>query len=525
MLTTDLQTLGFTKNEMTVYLALIPLGQAKAGEIIKETDMHRNLVYMALEALQKRKLVSKTESRGVTIYRVLNPTQLLNEVKSRQALTASVVEELKVLQKKPPQQEIIIYEGIEEVRQREWKMYEDLPIGAILPVLNASSNWYRMMGEKLVKKIIDLQIRKKIHLQMIHSGLSTDDTSYIKNTKGLTEFKIIPTTAKETGDINILPDRVLIKSLAEPYSIIEIINKQAVENYRQYFRLLWEQKVVTMNGADGARQFLEDTLNYSDIYWIGGNGGVEKFHPEVWREHAAKRLTKKVFWHDLVDPKSELTTLLHNGQAIGEYYDAKELPEMVSSPSVICIYGNKVANIIWKENSVINIIEDKDLAEGYLKYFHYLWKQEVKTYTGWKEIEKLFNEELLPQQTPNSVEYLTCGSYGPGDQKTRERVVDFFTKYKLLRTKLKLHKKLLFFDKDRETVYEEFRRAGDPELKHVEFRFLPDEFYSPMQVSLTAGKAIVIMFSANPVATVYERPEIVASFKKQFDLLWSVGKK
>src|SRR3990167_3675456 len=126
MLTTDLQTLGFTKNEMTVYLALIPLGQAKAGEIIKKTGMHRNLVYQSLESLQKRKLVSVSESRGITIYQALNPTQLLNEVKSRQALTAGVVEELKALQKKPPKQEIIIYEGIEEVRQREWKMYEDL---------------------------------------------------------------------------------------------------------------------------------------------------------------------------------------------------------------------------------------------------------------------------------------------------------------------------------------------------------------------------------------------------------------
>ena len=55
MLLKELQKLGFTKNLATVYTTLFDLGEAKAGNIVRSTGLHRNLVYLALEELEEKK--------------------------------------------------------------------------------------------------------------------------------------------------------------------------------------------------------------------------------------------------------------------------------------------------------------------------------------------------------------------------------------------------------------------------------------------------------------------------------------
>ena len=45
----------------------------------------------------------------------------------------------------------------------------------------------------------------------------------------------------------------------------------------------------------------------------------------------------------------------------------------------VAFYGDKVANIIWREKTLVTIIEDKEIREGYQKYFEYLWKRAGKS--------------------------------------------------------------------------------------------------------------------------------------------------
>ena len=63
ILTQQLAKLGFSENEAGVYLALIELGKARAGKIIRITGLHRNLVYQALEKLAS-KIGFKAKTEG-----------------------------------------------------------------------------------------------------------------------------------------------------------------------------------------------------------------------------------------------------------------------------------------------------------------------------------------------------------------------------------------------------------------------------------------------------------------------------
>jgi len=55
--------------------------------------------------------------------------------------------------------------------------------------------------------------------------------------------------------------------------------------------------------------------------------------------------------------------------------EVRYLPEKYSSPLAVNIYGDKVAIILWsKENPLAIVIKQKEIAEGYKKYFELMWK-------------------------------------------------------------------------------------------------------------------------------------------------------
>jgi hypothetical protein len=55
--------------------------------------------------------------------------------------------------------------------------------------------------------------------------------------------------------------------------------------------------------------------------------------------------------------------------------EIRYLPEKYSSPLAINIYGDKVAIILWsKEEPLAIIIKNKEISQGYEKYFEAMWR-------------------------------------------------------------------------------------------------------------------------------------------------------
>ena len=57
------------------------------------------------------------------------------------------------------------------------------------------------------------------------------------------------------------------------------------------------------------------------------------------------------------------------------YAEIRYLPQKYTSPVAVNIYGDKIAIILWsKENPLAIVIKNKEICEGYKKYFDLLWK-------------------------------------------------------------------------------------------------------------------------------------------------------
>lgn len=127
-------------------------------------------------------------------------------------------------------------------------------------------------------------------------------------------------------------------------------------------------------GKEGIRTIFEDMLSYKDNYFIGGRWYVAKEMPIYWLHYDKRRIEAGIKWHNLVlhDAPETPTKKLVN---------VKQLPEDFSgNPSIIWIYGNKVVNVIWGSEFVAFMIESKDIAENYKKYFKYLWHNVARVF-------------------------------------------------------------------------------------------------------------------------------------------------
>ena len=126
-------------------------------------------------------------------------------------------------------------------------------------------------------------------------------------------------------------------------------------------------------GNEGVKAVWEDMLNYKAVYWIGAGRYVPKKHPIWFTNWNKRRIKLKVKWFSIY--RHELKKEIKPLQL--EY--VKFLPkEFSGNPTVICIYGHKTVNFLLGNDFFAFLIESKDLAENYKRYYKYLWNNAAK---------------------------------------------------------------------------------------------------------------------------------------------------
>ncbi len=277
-------------------------------------------------------------------------------------------------------QDVAVYRGFDAVTSQFHSMLNTLNPGEEYQVLGGS---HGKGGEKLRKWFMQYhkeRMEKKVHVKILANDQDYSDIlstlSQPPDTKmNLSKIKALPKEFSSPMQINLYPHgKVFIFVWGKELMCFEIASDIVYQNFQSYFQGLWHQKTTSLTGETGIKILFDDMLNYTDVWFIGGNGGIRKYYPQYWKVHNTERIKRNIIWHDLIDAKL-MSNLFPNQQRRSvPYYEYKILPPELSSPHVIVFYGNKVANIIWKKIPLATIIEDKEIVEGYKKYFDYLWK-------------------------------------------------------------------------------------------------------------------------------------------------------
>ncbi|MEK6919400.1 MAG: helix-turn-helix domain-containing protein [Nanoarchaeota archaeon] len=124
-------------------------------------------------------------------------------------------------------------------------------------------------------------------------------------------------------------------------------------------------------GKDGLRSVLQDQLNYKEVLILGANpkaGEVMQFYFNWYNKtRLKKRINLKIITHERWFSKLKLAQVRY-------------FPGKYASPLAINIYGDKTAIILWSKASPMAIvIKNREITDGYKKYFDFLWKSSKKS--------------------------------------------------------------------------------------------------------------------------------------------------
>lgn len=139
-----------------------------------------------------------------------------------------------------------------------------------------------------------------------------------------------------------------------------------------------EIKAEVIRGDRGIINLLDEMLDYKESFWMGGNSfenykSVSTGLSLNFKKWMKKRVEKKHFMYDLVSHGTYLEGLDPNKKVEHKknYYQYNELPKGMYTPMVIIIFGNKVAQVLWKDKPFAFVIESQEVAKSYKKYFNY----------------------------------------------------------------------------------------------------------------------------------------------------------
>lgn len=118
-----MEEIGLTSTETKVYLALLELGSALAGEITKKSEVNRTNVYDALERLIEKGLVTYVISANRKVFEPVKPERLLEILREKQEKIGSIMPQLESIYKtNKAKEEATIFKGKKGIKS----IFEDI---------------------------------------------------------------------------------------------------------------------------------------------------------------------------------------------------------------------------------------------------------------------------------------------------------------------------------------------------------------------------------------------------------------
>ncbi|HJX50052.1 MAG TPA: helix-turn-helix domain-containing protein [Candidatus Nanoarchaeia archaeon] len=130
-----------------------------------------------------------------------------------------------------------------------------------------------------------------------------------------------------------------------------------------------KQETNFYKGRQGLKTVLEDQLEQGtdEILILGASPKAYEILEFYFKWFDKKRKSQKI--------KTRIIFSEKNLKMKIPFSEIRYLPQKYSSPLAVNIYRDKVAIILWSEdNPIAIVIKNKDVSEGYKKYFELTWK-------------------------------------------------------------------------------------------------------------------------------------------------------
>ncbi len=246
-----------------------------------------------------------------------------------------------------------------------------------------------MENEEIIKVLESIGLHKNeiaVYLDLIRIGKSSaldiakrtgiHRSNVYDTVEKLIEKGLVAVNVKENRKVfyPVEPKSLLNYLKQKEYDVKKILPKIEEIKRKQYE----ERKIILLEGVPPLRSILSDFLKMKKPI---SALGVPKDIPEILGgfliEFHNERIKKKIPMKIIFNSSSEKRIREINKM---EFTEARFLPSVFDSKVTTDICGNKVVFVFWETPISVALIEDKDLAEAYQKYFDIIWESAKLTY-------------------------------------------------------------------------------------------------------------------------------------------------
>jgi sugar-specific transcriptional regulator TrmB len=241
-----LETFGFSEKETTVYLALLELETATASQIADASGINRSTVYVVIESLQKKGLISiQKEEESIAKYSAAPPERLLQiaeeEAKKYKTLVGQIHNVLPELKSKypgnKPRPKVRFYEGKEGLITA----YEDTLTASEEIRAFASIENMHMAIPGYFPDYYTRRSGKGISIKSIHPDTEEARERVKNNKKESRKSALVPAEKYSfSPEINFYDNKIVFMSLVEKFSLI-IESAELAEAFKKIFDLSWDE--------------------------------------------------------------------------------------------------------------------------------------------------------------------------------------------------------------------------------------------------------------------------------------------
>ena len=226
-----LEKLGFSPNEIKVYIALNSHGSTKAGKVAKIAHIDRSSCYNALKTLLDKGLASYVLIGNVKWFQATGPKRLLDYLKEQEEDVKSILPKLDELHKATKiEGQVRLFKGIKGIKT------------IFLDIIKEKKDNYVFGSEgQFSEKMPDFalqfdRLKKENNIRtklLLRKGRKELD-------KKTSEYRYVPNISESSAVTNIYGDKIaIIIWTDEPEGII-IENAAAAKAYKSYFDIMWK---------------------------------------------------------------------------------------------------------------------------------------------------------------------------------------------------------------------------------------------------------------------------------------------
>lgn len=236
----NLELLGFSNKEACVYITLLSLGEVGASKICKETGLHGQFVYDALNKLEERGFINHSIVRGRKKFIAQNPDRLISfadQTKQKAIETSKFLNQILTL---PKNNLFEVYQGTESFITHEINTVKEQINGSEILIIGGIDDAYEKTLGKSLEEYEYQRAKRNVTARYIGSEAQRETIAKRGSNRKLFKIKLLPGVFSGEFNMTIYGDKISFYMFGDPVVIFSLYNKKLAEGYKQFFETLWK---------------------------------------------------------------------------------------------------------------------------------------------------------------------------------------------------------------------------------------------------------------------------------------------